>query len=147
MLLCRAVFSVSYIQQAYQKKQRTALPGVVCTYVRHVSERSGRNRPRREAYVAPELYFPEAWRRDSWHNQVASLELQSKQKLYQVFSHGPLSPPHNLMYFSFLRERSGRRRPPAERSALYLVQRTRYAIIWVVSWRNEAATLPCPAGA
>ena len=30
----------------------------------------------------------------------------------------PLSASHNLLYFSFLSERSGRRMPPAERSAL-----------------------------
>ena len=36
-----------------------------------------------------------------------------------IFNHGPLSALHNnLVYFSFLSERSGRRRPPAERSAL-----------------------------
>ena len=38
-----------------------------------------------------------------------------------TFNHGPLSASHNLMYFfSFLSERSGRRRPPAERSALHI---------------------------
>ena len=37
-----------------------------CTYVRHKRERSGRNRPRREAYVATELFSPEAWGRHSW---------------------------------------------------------------------------------
>ena len=61
---------------AYQKKKRITLPGV-CTYVRHVSERSGRNRPRREAYVASELFSPEAWLQDSWHYQVITLHLQS----------------------------------------------------------------------
>ena len=38
-----------------------------------------------------------------------------------IFNHGPLSASHsNLMYFSFLSERIGRRRSPAERSALYV---------------------------
>ena len=38
-----------------------------------------------------------------------------------IFNHGPLSASHsNLMFFlSFFSERSGQRRPPAERSALY----------------------------
>ena len=39
-----------------------------------------------------------------------------------IFNHGPLSASHsNLMYFSFLSERSGRRMPPAERSALQYI--------------------------
>ena len=76
VLLCRAMLPLSYILQAYQKKKRIALPRV-CTYARHVSERSERDLPRREAYVASELVFPEAWRRDSWHYQLASLQLQS----------------------------------------------------------------------
>ena len=39
-----------------------------------------------------------------------------------VFNHGPLSAWHsNLMKFSFLSERSGRRMPPAERSALQYI--------------------------
>ena len=118
VLLRRAVLSPSYIQQAYRKKKRITLPGV-CTYVRYVSERSRRNRPRREAYAASELFFHEVWRRGSWPYQVASLQLQSFKKTTQVFNHGPLSALHNLMHFSFLGERSGRRRPPAERSALY----------------------------
>ena len=43
----------------------SSLPGV-CTHIRHMRERSGRNRaepPAREAYVASELFFSEAWRR------------------------------------------------------------------------------------
>ena len=48
--------------------------------------------------------FSGAWRRGSWHFQVASLDLS-------------LFASH---YFSFLSKRSGRRSmPPAERSALY----------------------------
>ena len=64
VLLCRAVLSLSYIQQAYQNKKRIALPEV-CKHVRHVSERGGRNCPRREQYVVSELFFPVSWRRDS----------------------------------------------------------------------------------
>ena len=74
---CAVLCSLSYIRvQTYSisKEEKSPLPGV-CTYVRHVSERSGQNRPRREAYVASELFSPEAWRRDSWHYQVASLQL------------------------------------------------------------------------
>ena len=76
VLLCRAVPSLSYIEQAQHKKKRTTLRTWVCTYARHVSERSGRNRSRSEAYVAPELFFPEAWRQDSSHYQVVSFQLQ-----------------------------------------------------------------------
>ena len=61
-------FIQQYIQQAHQKRKIITLPRV-CKYVRHVSERRGRrtsgNRPRREAYVASELFSPEAWRQDS----------------------------------------------------------------------------------
>ena len=68
-----------YRHRAYRnKKISSTLPGV-CTYVRH---------PRYEAYVAPELasemFFPEAWRQDSWHYQAAGLQLRSK------FNRGPL---------------------------------------------------------
>ena len=42
----------------------------------------------------------------------------NKKKLHSI-NHGPLSAAHNFMDFSILSERSGRRRPPAERSALY----------------------------
>ena len=63
--------------------------------------------------------------------QVTSLELTTIIIKKQTISHhGPLSASHSsLMYFSFLDERSGRRRPPAERSALYtilLFQREKY---------------------
>ena len=65
VLLYWAVLSLSNIPgTAYQKKRINTIPGV-CTYVLHASEHSGRNRPRREAYVASELFSPEAWRRDS----------------------------------------------------------------------------------
>ena len=37
-----------------------------------------------------------------------------------IFNHGPLSASHNLMYFSFLSERSGRRKSAADRSTLYV---------------------------
>ena len=109
-----------YIQQAYQKRKRVA----VCTYVRHVSERRGQrtssNRPRREAYVTSDLFSPEAWRQHSWHYQVSSLQLRSIMKtLYSILNLCSLGIVF-LMYYSFLGERSGRRRPPAERSALYV---------------------------
>ena len=55
--------------------------------------------------------FPGAWRRGSWHFQVASLHLQSSMDFSLSASH----------CFSFLSKRSGRRRPPAERSALYIL--------------------------
>ena len=50
--------------------------------------------------------------RGSWHFQVASWHLQSIMDL---------RPLHTIFYFSFLSKRSGRRKPPAERSALYVV--------------------------
>ena len=53
--------------------------------------------------------FPGAWRRGSWHFQVASLHLQSSMDFSFSASH----------HFSFLSKRSGRRMPPAERIALY----------------------------
>ena len=60
--------------------------------------------------------FPEAWQRGSWHCPFATATIIKKT----TFNHGPLSASHsNLMYFSSLSERSGRRRPPAERSAVY----------------------------
>ena len=55
--------------------------------------------------------FPGAWRLGSWHFQVASLHLQSSTDF--LFSASD--------YYSFLGKRSGRRMPPAERSALYLL--------------------------
>ena len=57
-------------------------------------------------------YFPGAWQRGSWYFQVAGLHLQSSMD----FS---FSTPH---YFSFLSKRSGRRMPPAERSALHVLR-------------------------
>ena len=54
--------------------------------------------------------FPRAWRRGSSHFHVASLHLQSSMKLLFV----------RFTLFSFLSKRSGRRIPPAERSALYI---------------------------
>ena len=87
---------------AYQKKEISTLPRV-CTYVRHVSERSGRNRPRRKAYVASELFIPEAWRRGTLaiiESPVCNYNHDKKT----IFNHGPLSASHKLMYFSFLSE-------------------------------------------
>ena len=89
----RLCFVQQYIQQARQKRKRITLPRV-CTYVRYVSERRGPrtsgNRPRREAYMASELYFPEAWR-GAWHYQVASLQLRSIMKeLYSIMDLCPL---------------------------------------------------------
>ena len=49
--------------------------------------------------------FPGAWRRGSWHFQVASLHLQSSMDLFLSASH----------YFSFLSKRSGRRMRGAKR--------------------------------
>ena len=57
--------------------------------------------------VASVACFPGAWRRGSWH---------FKSPVCTTIKHGLLfSASH---YFSFLSKRSGRRMPPAERSAL-----------------------------
>ena len=59
--------------------------------------------------------FPGAWRGGSWHFQVARLHfLQSSMDFSFSASH----------HFSFPSKRSGRRMPPAERSALYTVHVT-----------------------
>ena len=73
VLLCRAVVSLSYIQHAYRKHKISTLY-TWGMYVRHVSERMWRPTI---SYVASELFFPEAWRRDYWRYQVTSLLLQS----------------------------------------------------------------------
>ena len=56
--------------------------------------------------------FPGVWRRGSWHFQVASLHLLSIMNLC----------PRHTIFPSYLSKRSGRRMPPAERSALYHVE-------------------------
>ena len=124
MPCCAFSFVQQYIQQAYQKRGRLILSRV-CTYVRHASERRGRrtsdNRPQREAYVASELFSPEAWRQDSWHYQVTSVQLRSiMMKLYSIMDLCPLTIVI-LMCFSFVNKCSGRRRPLAERTALKLL--------------------------
>ena len=83
VLLCRAVLSLSYIQQAYQKKIST-LPGVR-TYVRHVNERMWR----------PSCFFPK-------HGGGTLGTIKSPLCNYnhkQLFNQGPLSASRNLMYF------------------------------------------------
>ena len=77
-----SLFRTTAVHTASMPKEEKGYPtSGMCTYVRHVSERKGRrtsgNRPRREAYVASELFSPEAWRQDSGHYQVASLQLRS----------------------------------------------------------------------
>ena len=51
----------------------------------------------------------------SWRMAAGLLAFSSRQFALTI-KHGPLSASH---YFSFLSKRSGRRMPPAERSALY----------------------------
>ena len=62
--------------------------------------------------------FPGAWRRGSWHFQVATV-CTYNQVPGTDFS---FSASH---HFSFLSKRSGQRMPPAERSALYIIRSTR----------------------
>ena len=51
----------------------------------HVGRRTPSIRPRCESFVASELFSPVAWRQDSWHYQVASLQLLSNmKKLYSI---------------------------------------------------------------
>ena len=64
-VLCVLFRTYEYRHRTYRKKKISTLSGV-CTYVRHVSEHGGRNRPRCEAYVASELFSPEAWRRGTF---------------------------------------------------------------------------------
>ena len=90
---CCAVLCFLFLTYSnHIKKEYSTLPEV-CTYVRYVSERMWRPSC---SYVASELFFPRAWLRDSWHYQVASLQLQSSET---IFNHGPLSASHNLMDF------------------------------------------------
>ena len=53
---------------------------------------------------------------------------------WYIFSHGTLCASHNLVRFSFLSERSGRRKPPAERGALH------YVLFY-----NRCLSLSCPS--
>ena len=57
--------------------------------------------------------FPGAWRRTSWHFQVTGLHLQLTAGLC------PLHKFHVLSNVPLMSKRSGRRMPPAKRSALY----------------------------
>ena len=93
----------------YQKKKISTLPGV-CTYVRH---------PRREAYVLPSSFLLKHGGGTAGSIKSPVCKYNLKKNYIPVNNHGPLSASHNLMYFLFLSERSGRRRPPAKRSALY----------------------------
>ena len=70
--------------------------------------------------MASKLFSPEAWRRDPCTIKSPVCNYGHNKKT--IFNHGLLSASHsNLMNFSFLSERSWRRRPPAERSALYCI--------------------------
>ena len=91
------VYTSTDIYIAYQiKKLSTAVVhylGYVRTYVRH---------PRREWYdvaseLTSELFFPETCRWDSWHHQVAGLQLRSFKNLNSIV--GLCSLSHNLMHF------------------------------------------------
>ena len=78
--------------------------------------------------------FAGAWRRGSWHFQVASLHLQLIMNL---------CPLH---YFSFLSKRSGWRMPPAERGALHICMNYIHAYIHtrtcLEAWRSGTRTRP-----
>ena len=54
----------------------------------------------------------------SWSTAAGLLTLSKPLVCTYNQSCGPLSASHNLLYLSFLSESSGRRMPPAERSAL-----------------------------
>ena len=68
------------------------------------------NRPRCEAYVASELFLP---KNGGGTLGIIKPPVCNYDHKKTTFNHGPLSASHsNLMYFSFLSKRSGRRRPP-----------------------------------
>ena len=111
-----------YIEHTRYQNKISTLPGY--TYVRH---------PRREAYVASEQFFPEARRRDSWHYQVASLQLQSQKNV--IINHGPQSIWHISMYNIFLSERAGGvGRPRSEAPFMYYYDDVDYVAAY--RWRR-----------
>ena len=68
----------------------------------------------------------------SWSMAAGLLALPSRQFALTI-NHGPLFASH---YFSFLSKRSGRRMPPAERSALYIIRtwyRVRIFKLWEIA--------------
>ena len=104
--LCRAVLSLfSYIQHV----QRIIwVPYLGCI-------RTCGNRPRCEAIWRPSCFFPQAWRRDSWHYHVARWQLWSQYIYIYIYiciiyicNHGPLYASHtyNWMFLPFLPERA-----------------------------------------
>ena len=90
-VLCFLSRAYKYRHTPYQNKKISTLPGVY-TYVRYVSERSGRNRQRREAYVAPELFSLEPWRRGTLgiiESPVCSYNHHERKNIFK----GPQSCP------------------------------------------------------
>ena len=68
----------------------------------------------------------------SWSMAARLLAFSSRQFALTI-NHGPLFASH---YFSFLSKRSGRRMPPAERSALYIIRtwyRVRIFKLWEIA--------------
>ena len=101
-----------FVHTAHQKKKISTYPTYL-GYVRTYGSRQGD-----EAYVASELFSPGAWRGTLGITKSPVCNYDHRNT---IFNHGPRSAPHrSLIYFSVLSERSGRRRPPAERSALYI---------------------------
>ena len=85
--------------------EHTEVPGIVArAYRTHRS--SGR---------VQKIMFPYSW------SMAAGLLAFSSRQFALAINHEPLSASH---YFSFLSKRSGRRMPPAERSALYTIPYT-----------------------
>ena len=76
--------------------------------------------------------FPGAWRRGSWHFQVASLHLQSRMDLLFV--------RFILYYFSFLSKRSGRRMPPPSEAPCILGTRTSIPVPGIFLEREHPAS-------
>ena len=104
----------SPVHTAVTRNKKISTLRTLGMYVRTACERIARVAKR----MCLPTFSPEAWRRDSWHIKSPVCNYNHKKT---IFNHGPLSVSHNLMCFSFLSERSGLRRPPAERSALYFI--------------------------
>ena len=104
----------------YQKKKISTPPGV-CRYVRH---------PRREAYVASEQFFLKhgGGTLGIINSPVCNY---NHRKLYFITDLCPLRIIWYLVCFSFLSERCGRRRPRAERSALYVASELFFPEAWL----------------
>ena len=122
VLLCRAFFFVHTSTVIHHVKRRKQV-----TYLGHLrmydmwARMEGGTACDAKRMWRSSCFSPEAWR---WRTlgiiKSPVCDCNHQKKLF-VFNHESLFASHNLMCFSFLSESRGRRRPPAERSALYLL--------------------------